>query len=655
MLIFIDSSRQASFIARHPAYRVPGARLLALTAEACQALDEAGLPYSPISELADIQPLRTAEPGYIQACLELARKIERYVGTKDPSARFEGPGFLSGQIYPLQFSLGAILTRVFLMRAAIQACSAKHVRVFAEDIDPWFAGSGYVRNPWLDALADHFHNSGTTVEIIELPVGDAESGAPASGKFAVLDGFAAWVKSRLKRMAFVRRLHLVRRLNRYPDVAMQPGLDGMRALFVGGSGYDWEPVIAAMIRNCKAECSVIRPVAQDEVGFRNHFASTVDRLLKSEMELDVPHPDHADGESYAGYFDEFVRSGGMTDFPPFLGIDLRASISPLLRALTGIGPGLARHADAIAEKILRRVDPQVACFMTISGLSERRLAFRCRERGIPVVCYQHGGGYGTHRVPSHGIADASDADYFLTYGTGILPCEMPALPVRARYVPVGSTRIQEMRRRAAPTTDPRSRQPIKVLWVADTSYRNTVAATCIVEDTARFRLQKNCLGILASGRDVRVVYRPFPFKREWQATPRWLSRFGPAGVTVDVSSPISSLISGADVVVVDSASNTVWDEIVALGKPMVVYCDPRMLRPHFAQDLERACRWCKSPDELQETIQRLASDLGAFMGKEQSAPREEFLRRYVLHDGECVSRVLSFMDQTCSGQKPSAA
>lgn len=652
LLVLIDSQRQASFVAAHPEYR--RATVVAFTAEACQALDECGVSYEPISAVVDLAPVREVESQYIRDCLALARKIERFVAERDRSVTSGGPGFLSGQIYHLQYSFGAILTRAFLAAAAVGARGATHVRLFTEGVDPWFAGNGYEQNPWIKPLVGCLASRGISAGIDVLPKSIAA--LPTAALFARSD-LRAWLKRWLGRLAWVQRRLAARRLQGYFDIPASPEIAGLRMLVSGNDGYDWGPVLAAATMRDDVECHVIRKVANDSVGFRTHYAACLQRLpdYRKSLALNTPPPDFHRGERYVDLFDEFVRSGGMNDVPRYLGIDVAAGVAPLLRALTVIGPELVAHADAVADETLEFVKPQVVCFTTIADVVDRCFAQRCRERGIPVVCYQHGGSYGTHSLPSHGTMDASEVDFFLTYGSGILPVEEPALPTRALHMPVGSSRIHEMQKRVSALAPSAS---VRVLWVAELSYRNTVAATHIVEDTTRFMLQRECLSILATAKNMRVVYRPFPFDNDWQATPRWLSlmRFG--SIAVDASTSMASLIAAADVVVIDSAGSTVWNEVLALGKPLVLYCDPQQtpLRRHFADDLEHACRWYKTRAQFVDAMCALADNPRAFIAGITAPGCAQFLARYVLHEGDCVARTLAFLGglRASPGQAQSA-
>jgi hypothetical protein len=86
--------------------------------------------------------------------------------------------------------------------------------------------------------------------------------------------------------------------------------------------------------------------------------------------------------------------------------------------------------------------------------------------------------------------------------------------------------------------------------------------------------------------------------------------------------------------------------VLAFGKPFLLYCEPEAarLRPEFAADLARACRWSTTAAEFVAAVQELAA--GARLTKDEPAI-ERFLERYVLHDGHPADAVASFLGRVC--------
>jgi hypothetical protein len=212
------------------------------------------------------------------------------------------------------------------------------------------------------------------------------------------------------------------------------------------------------------------------------------------------------------------------------------------------------------------------------------------------VCYQHGFGYGVQIMPKDEQIETVHANYFLTYGSGIKPRSKPAFPQRARFVPVGSARIEQMIVESR-NLIPKNRGPaeLNILWLAEGSDRNTLTAS-LMEDTLRYQQEVKALTKLGSAENLQVVYRPYAYAMQWDGITRWLERTRPPSIRKDVKQPLNHLIEKSDVAFVLTSSPTVWAEVIGLGKPMVLFCDPLQtpLVPEFENDLDEVCVWCKS-------------------------------------------------------------
>jgi hypothetical protein len=286
-------------------------------------------------------------------------------------------------------------------------------------------------------------------------------------------------------------------------------------------------------------------------------------------------------------------------------------------------------------------------------LADKRFAFQCHKKGIPVVCYQHGFGYGVQIMPKDEQIETAHADYFLTYGAGIKPRDKPAFPQRARFVPVGSARIEKMIAADRSRNQSRgNRRRLNVLWLAESSTRNTLVNS-ITEDTLRYRLEVEALTRLGSVRDIQVVYRPYGHVMEWDGVTRWLERASLAGVRMDSRRPTNRLIEQCDVAFVLTSSPTVWAEVIGLGKPMVLYCDPLQtpLVPEFEVDLEETCQWCRSGEQLLESIERFKKHGEGYIAELSRKKTTPFIDRYVLHKGNSAMRSASFLYDVCKNGK----
>jgi hypothetical protein len=632
-VVFIDKAVDPS---RLPADSV----IVAVTAGAADAFAAAGVPHRLLCEFADGRGMAPLEPELIQFAVALTSEIESFVA--EHSFAFDGPGFLRPQSYYLQYAIGAIATRTLLMLEAIANLRPTRVVLVDTGVHIQFHGDGYIDAPWTTLVEQRCAVAGLEVEILRLP--------PQSLEAADLpEPFTRGI-ARTGR----RALRAVNRLSdsiaaRSTPTSRFPGLRGMRILVVG-SAYDWAPALAVLRRVAGTERLDLTERSVDDRYGMGAFEPTVglpwSRGTARLGNIPPPTDDH-ERELLETIFDHWL---GERSEPPSLrldGVDLWPGLVRHIRSLTAASPALARQADAVATAVLDELHPDVACFFGMPGLASARLAHRCRERAVPVLSYQHGGSYGTHRTVQHELTDFRWADVFLAYGEGIRPRTNIFGPPHARFVPVGSARAERLRRQARPRRS-RTARELKVIFVAEASFENAVG-TFLVEDTERYRLECECLSILGTAPGIRVTYRPFPGSEARGGTAEWLSRMTFDRVQIRAIGPLDRLITAHDVVVSDVSSSTVWNETLALGVPLVLYCDPRQtpLAEEFMADLEQACHWCRTPDELLAALRRLADDGPAFVDELRTLDTETFLRKYVLHrdDGHVVDRVLRTLEE----------
>jgi hypothetical protein len=364
------------------------------------------------------------------------------------------------------------------------------------------------------------------------------------------------------------------------------------------------------------------------------------------------HFDKSEQDILSALLDDWIVAHSDRARLNVLGMQLFSALRPHLRAMLLLSLPLMRYANDMAVRVLDRTRPHAVCFNSMTWLSSKTLALQAQQRGIPVISYQHGGSYGVQEVPTHDFAEFAYSDYFINYGEGVLPPQDPVRPTRAQFIPTGSALIESMVKSNPAVQN--IEESIHVLWIGEISLRNTVGGPWLVEDTSRFQLEKRGLEILGAG-GVKVVYRPFPYNPEALATPEWLQRAGLTTVRVDKQQSLEKSIRESDLVICDSSSSTTYNEVLALGKPLIVYCDPAqtILIDHFAKDLEQACYWCKSVPELIRGVERLAKEPEAFINELRRRPTSEYLRKYVLHEGNTVERVISFLLAICSGKHPS--
>jgi hypothetical protein len=620
-------------------------RLVALTAEAVEALEAAGVAHDPVSEFANLHGLAAADEGINVRSLALATEIEEFIAAQDGSLRIDGPGFVSGQAYYLQYSVSAIARRALLVRDVIRALRPATVVAVDHAIDPWFAGDGYAQNPWLAVIGDICREAGSRLEVIPRR---ALSGLRSLIAFRLARGRDELARVRRRGRRFLRR--------RWRNVvaassplATTVESGELRLLMVEARGFDWAPVLEALRPRPEVACFHLTSGYLDGRVWTECYGSVVKRDGGPEIALGVGPVESSSAveDHLSRLFDRWLEERDRRLSFEVAGIDIGPGLIPHLRALVRLSPALARHADAVATRALDVTRPHAVAFTAVPTLAAKRLVHHSQARGIPVVCYQHGFGYGVQLQPKDDQTEPMFADYFLTYGPGIRPPSEPLFPLRAAYVPVGSSRIERM---LAADAAPRSPSRLRVLWLAESSNRNTHVAS-LTEDTRRHLLQQRCLGILAGHARLEVIYRPYEYCIDVEGTAPWLRRVRPRGIRIDVIRPLDEILRESDLVIVTTSSPTTWAEVIALKRPLILFCDPKQtfVTDEFAADLARICRWCRTPEELVAAVVRLAAEPDAVIKELHGVDRDTFIEHYVLgaHGTRCVDRTISFLANVC--------
>jgi hypothetical protein len=373
-----------------------------------------------------------------------------------------------------------------------------------------------------------------------------------------------------------------------------------------------------------------------------------------ELTFDPYHLDRKEIDSVTVLCESWANKYHKNNKIHFRGLDLVDDLIDVVKPIAARSLSLCRYMDYIVSHVLDSIAPDVVCFQGVIHMADKRMASVCRDRGIPTVGIQHGGSVGTHMYHLLDINDWSHCDYYLTYGAGIKVDPDPVFPQRASLVSIGSIDI-EQRIKTNNLEKHGDNKCIKVLWISEKSFGNTIGHGNRVEDTKRYILQQQCLTILNNSDSVETTFRPFKGNEETIGTLRWIDGDPLIDVKVDINSTLDELMETSDIIISDNYASTVWNEAIAFGKPLILFCDPQqtLLRPHFAADLERACLWCKTESELVSAVQRLSNTGSEFLSDLRQTDTSSYLENYVLYrnDGDSKQRVLDFLKALCSDRK----
>jgi hypothetical protein len=629
-LVFVESGGRARDYRNQPPE--VGTRLVAITAEALQSFEHAGVACTPISQYTTTRSVMVKEDEKTNlAVFSLAEQLDARLSKV--GFRWDGPGPFVCQSYYLHFSLITVLNRCILMREAIGCEHPRHVAIEENGIDPWFDGDGGAHNPWTEVVKSWQSEMGFELEILDLPV--RKTAVPVKTALTIF----------LERLFFFFRGKLRALMNK--KSAKSPL--SLRLLMVGSTDYDWKALVELFPAH-RGGANYLLPLSRPD---NKRWMTKLGPVLKSfrgglgiKLVSEGFHIDTHETVLVNAAMDAWRKQEGAHAHLTVEGIDYFPALWPHWKNVGATSLALLRYTDGVTDAALKAARPDIVCFFAVADLASKRLAFRCDQHGIPTVCFQHAFGYGVQIQAADEQIETQYADYFLTYGSGIVPREKPAFPVKSRYVPIGSTRIEKMRDRLGENPRPLGGRPIQLLWVAEISTRNTNGRS-VREDTARYSFQKKGLGLLAQVSEIRTLFRPYRTQLAWDGTVSWL-RKARIPVRIEAVKPLEDLIHESDVVVMEASSPTAWAEVFALNRPMILFSDPvhNPLVPSFSRELENVCCWCKNEKELFAALQGLTSNGWNWIKDLRSLKTQDFVGRYILPiPGSPTARLVSFLQK----------
>ena len=648
-LWFVENRLQAKWI-RENIQEVLDGIVVALTSEALQSLQEFGVKHTAVSEYADTRPIAASNQQLVVDCIDTLEEIETYILSHHTDSNTTDVGFLTSNCYWLQYALTILVTRTHLIQETIRACSPVTVSMFkvAEDTDYTIKAA----HIWYQSLSmNHVLKQLASKYVFELDIRSYDT--ESFNRYNLLSYLhpISQIPARLRQFVGEHISYLG-----FPkfESTNNSGTDGQCSLLiVGGLNQEWQTV-ASFARDLQV--NLLNWMSNTEFakepgsyGWCMGYEPKVIQLQNKssiKLMLDPYSLEQQEMDSINMIFDRWANNVNRKISLCFEGIDLADDLIDIVRPIAARTLSLCRYLDNFVSHVLDTIAPDIVCFQGAIHMADKRMASACRGRGIPTVGIQHGGSVGTHMNHKMDINDWGYCDYYLTYGDGIKGYIDPSVTQRSSLVSVGSTYI-EQRMRTNILEDNTDNKDIKVLWISEKSFGNTIGHHYFPEDTRRYLLQQRCLRILNYGDNVKVTFRPFRTNQETIGTVRWLGRGEYTAIKVDVNSSLEELIRISDVIITDNAASTVWNETIAFGKPLILFCDPQqtLLMPFFAADLEEACFWCKTETELINAVQRLSNTGSEFLSDLRRTDTTSYLENYVLYrnDGDSKQRVVDFL------------
>lgn len=258
------------------------------------------------------------------------------------------------------------------------------------------------------------------------------------------------------------------------------------------------------------------------------------------------------------------------------------------------------------------------------SLKESLVLGFARTKKIPIVAYQEGGGAGLLNWPLFNI-DCRHADYFLTYGVGVLESGFIEKG-KAELLAVGSLRLAGMKKRCRPREALRRRPTIFFVvdilkdWANHYPYNGGNA-----QDGIPFH--KLVLAMMRKIDSVNWVIKTIPRQRylydEFIAGPEW------GGVRVE-DAPLTAILDEADGFILDFPA-TAFAECLLTGKPVaLLYEEQRcQLLEDAKRDIGESGYISSDPERFSGILELMASD--CLEGRRKDI-ENRFLTRYCFQD-----------------------
>jgi hypothetical protein len=280
--------------------------------------------------------------------------------------------------------------------------------------------------------------------------------------------------------------------------------------------------------------------------------------------------------------------------------------------------------------------------------------------GITRVLNMHHDGGMYVDFPAQDIVGPMQADYYLVsseedvaYFEGMK--KRTGALERARIVPVGSAKLEALRvshRTRKPRRRIKDTKPT-ILYVP-TQLRGSHRYFCEgnISDITYFELEQRILRCCAEFRNVRVLYKKYPYELATNPIDQFISRSVPNG---DVSfAPLIDEIMRADAIIIDFPS-TALTEALMTDKPLLVYAgrDWARMFPRARNALMKRAWVSETPDEFEAQVRQFLT-AGNFAPI--ANPDREFVRRYITYtdDGKSAQRTAQVIAEIVLAKRASS-
>lgn len=287
------------------------------------------------------------------------------------------------------------------------------------------------------------------------------------------------------------------------------------------------------------------------------------------------------------------------------------------------------------RRALKRGNARFFVTSTLATCTSQAAAKAAKELSVPVVAWQHGN-CGYMEQPMVYYCDILPSDAMLVFGPGVVSkydgvekgrVSMKMDGVRARLIPVGSTRLEALIERFSSAEKEKSsvKNPsMKTILYVTTAFQQNnlyLSAPPVLSDIGLFRMQKEIVDALGSLRNSRIIVKTHD-NAVCRETPLRVYAALKGYSNMEVirnEKKFSDLLPEADVVVIDFPS-TVLLESLATKKPIFVFMPFQPLDAMARELLERRAF-------TYDSLSLLLSDVRSFV-EEGARPSKADLLNY---------------------------
>ena len=193
-----------------------------------------------------------------------------------------------------------------------------------------------------------------------------------------------------------------------------------------------------------------------------------------------------------------------------------------------------------------------------------------KQKKIPVLSIQHGGGYGTHDNPRLDFNDYHYSDYFLSYGRNFFYNKTSYMKFIARVIPIGNIFLSKKLETKNIFQNNLITNKIKLLYISDGNSDNFLCyAKRKYPDLILYFIQKKILTELYKDKNLEITYRPFFTRNEDNIGTVSMIKNNFHRINIDNKSDIYEQIEKSDIIITDSSVGTVISQCIVHKKKII--------------------------------------------------------------------------------------